>query len=93
MDIESKEWEVMPQIVSSGMLGRIRQMGIEFHLPNTQPLEKLRQLAGIIKSIEDAGMVRFDSKANLWAQSRSAALNYTGPMNFELAWYQVLPFD
>ena len=32
IDIESAEWKVIPQIIKSGMLKKVRQLGIEFHL-------------------------------------------------------------
>ena len=33
MDIEWDEWAVLPQIIGSGMLAKIRQLTVEFHLP------------------------------------------------------------
>jgi len=33
MDIEWDEWAVLPQIIESGMLAKIRQLTVEFHLP------------------------------------------------------------
>ena len=32
IDIELAEWKVIPQIIQSGMLKKVRQLGIEFHL-------------------------------------------------------------
>ena len=32
IDIELAEWKVIPQIIKSGMLKKVRQLGIEFHL-------------------------------------------------------------
>ncbi len=86
------EWSVVEEIIRSGMLPKIRQMGIEFHLPENQSLDFMRSLAGVIQSVEKAGMVRFDSKANLWARANFESLNYTGPAGFDIAWYQILPF-
>ena len=32
IDIEGGEWEVMQQVIESGMLSQVRQMSVEFHL-------------------------------------------------------------
>jgi hypothetical protein len=33
IDIEWDEWNVLPQIIESGMLAKVRQLTFEFHLP------------------------------------------------------------
>ena len=93
MDIEGHEGDAIPQIVTSGMLANIRQLGFELHLTYDQPLERIRSLvADVVQAVEVAGMVRFDSKANPWSLVYSPALNHTGSMGFEIAWYQILPY-
>ena len=55
-------------------------------------LDYYRHLVGVIKSIEDAGMVRFDSKYNPWWMGKIPVLdNYEGSFGFEIAFYQVIP--
>jgi len=90
IDVESYEWKVLPQIIESGMLDRVRQIGIEFHLPTARntTLSDLRALVRIVKSLEDHGMIRFDSKLN----PNSEGIIY--PMIdkrdyscYEIAWY------
>ena len=82
MDIEEAEWPVLRQIMESGMLSKVRQMGIEIHLcENGMPIlsntKKLRESAEILRSLEEKyGMIRFDSKINPWC-------NHC----FEIAWY------
>jgi len=57
-------------------------------------LDYYRTLAGVIKSIEDAGMVRFDCKYNPWFMGKIAALdNYEGSFGFEIAFYQVISHE
>ena len=91
MDIESAEWEAIPQIVSSGMMAKVRQLGVEIHLSGNRALSHYRNLVGIIKSIEDTGMVRFDSKYNPWYLGGIEALDhYNGPLGFEIAFYRTL---
>lgn len=93
IDIERAEWDVLPQILQSGMLSKIRQLAVEFHWPGNDTLDKYRSLFAILKSLEDAGMIRFDSKTNPWFTDQIPILNnYTGPVGFEIAWYQILPF-
>lgn len=92
IDIEFAEWNVLPQILKSGMINKVRQMGVEFHLRNDSSLEHYRKLVGIVKSIEDAGMIRFDSKYNPWSIANISSLNkYEGPSAFEIAFFQILP--
>ena len=59
MDIESSEWLVLPQIRKSKMLTKLRQLGVEFNFETTGNLKQYQTLVGIIKSIEDARMIRF----------------------------------
>ena len=91
IDVEFAEWDVLPQIISSGMLTKVRQLGVEFHILENKGLPYYRSLVGIIKSIEDAGMVRFSNKYNPWYLGQIKALdNYTGPLGFEIAFYQTI---
>ena len=99
IDIEWQEWEVLKQILKSGMIGKIRQLSVEFHLPNQKEstidkyftIEDYRSLVSIVKSIEDH-MTRFEARANPWSIHRIGNLNnYFGPICFELSFYQILP--
>lgn len=93
IDIEYNEWTVIPNIIQSGMLSKVRQLGIEFHLyaPATE-INWFYDSVKIVKSIEDAGMVRFDSKYNPWFNGKMPAMNnMTESLGYEIAWYQILP--
>ena len=104
IDIEWDEWDVLPQIIESGMIDKVRQLSVEFHLPNKfydsesskndfLLIENFRSFASLIKSIEKR-MVRFESRNNPWSVNRIKALdNYFGPTCFELSFYQILPFS
>ena len=94
IDIETSEWTVLPEILASGMFSKVRQLAIEFHWPGDEgSLETYRSLTATVKALEDAGMVRFDSKPNPWCPAWATALDdYEGPVCFEIAWYQILPF-
>jgi len=88
MDIEYHEWAVLPELMKSGELAKVRQMGIEFHLFPHESLEKHQQVAGILWSLEhEHGMNRFDSKANPWFSGRFSSMGIQGSFGYEIAWY------
>ena len=92
IDIEGHEWDAIPQMISSGMLNKVRQMTVEFHLPSNSSLQEYRKMVAVVKSLEDAGMIRFDSKLNPWVMENVAVLdNYYGSLAFEIAFYHILP--
>ena len=104
VDIEWDEWNCFKQIIKSGMLEKVRQLTIELHLPNKllsanvinssyidMTIEDYRSLVRLVKSIENR-MTRFESRSNLWSTKLVKNLNnYTGPICFELSFYQMLP--
>ena len=86
IDIEGDEWDVIPHIIQSGMLSKIRQLGIEIHL-NTRlnyTLQEIRNFVRITQSLERNGMVRFDSKRNPWSGSCMKAFGFCQDMCYEL---------
>jgi hypothetical protein len=104
IDIDWSEWDVLKQIINkSQMLGKIRQLTIEFHLPNRisasndnddekiMTIQDYRSLAGLVKSIEKQ-MVRFESRPSPWCVRRIKNLHYYGPICFEISFHQVLPY-
>jgi hypothetical protein len=89
IDIENTEWRVLPQILESGMMDKVRQLAVEIHLDCNKSIDNCRHHASIIQSLETYGMVRFDSKPNMYT-----AVNVTiGSKNvsifngYEIAWY------
>lgn len=87
MDVEFAEWRILPQI-NPAMWSIVKQLSVEIHLPTDQDLDFYRKLVGVLMSLErEAGMRRFDSKYNPWCPDHIPALNYTGPVCFEIAWY------
>lgn len=87
IDIEFAEWDVLPQIMESGMLAKVRQLGVEIHLPDDEPIENYRAKAKILRSLELMGMVRFDSKYNPWYKGDFVQLKLQGSFGYEIAWY------
>ena len=102
IDIEWNEWDVLKQVLQSGMLDKVRQLSVEFHLPNKRSSEDssspylsvkdYRSFIGVIKSIEDR-MTRFESRINPWMKRNIKTLNYDGPICFDISFYQVLPYE
>lgn len=87
IDIEGNEWHVLPQIVQSGMLKKVRQLAIEAHFSPGKGIDFYRKtVAGTIKSIEDTGMVRFDSR---YAHFCAAAITEIKSKYscIQMAWY------
>lgn len=87
IDIEKDEWKVLPEIVQSGMMDKVRQLAVEVHLPIYGTIEEIRWKIGILKSLEEYGMVRFDSKLNPLSEIWMESLQMTTYMAYEIAWY------
>jgi hypothetical protein len=85
IDIETTEWDVLPQIIQSGMMNRVRQLSVEIHLDLTEYSHNYQRQASILQSLEDYGMVRFDSKPNIY--SKTSMKNVSSFTTYELAWY------
>ena len=93
IDIEFAEWRVLPQLIKTGMLKRIRQLHVEIHLSKGDSLDLLRQRVGVLKAVEDAGMIRFDSRGNPYHRAVINSLDDPADLSlgYDLAWYQILP--
>ncbi len=87
LDIEYSEWIALPHILKSGMLSKIRQLGIEIHLDVNYSLEQHRKWAKLLRSIEKNGMIRFDSEYNPWYTGNFTKFPFTGSLGYEIAWY------
>ncbi|XP_046643949.1 probable methyltransferase-like protein 24 [Daphnia pulicaria] len=87
IDIEYSEWIALPDIISSGMLSKVRQLGIEVHLEVTDSLEQHLERARVLRSIEKSGMIRFDSEYNPWYFGNFTKFHLTGSLGYEIAWY------
>ena len=87
MDIEGAEWAIIPQIIKSGMMDKVRQLAFEIHLLTSDSLSALQNRVRIVRSIEEQGMVRFDSKLNPWFHGTFKHLGVTRPRGYEIAWY------
>ena len=87
LDVEQAEWGAIGQILRSGMFDNVKQLGIEIHFMNRVPLstEYTRICLNIIKSMEDYGLVRFNSRVNL--VSEGILFGRSQYLAFELAWY------
>lgn len=87
IDVEYSEWIALPEIISSGMLSKIRQLGIEVHLDKEASLEEHRVWAKLLRSLEKMGMVRFDSEYNPWYVGNFTKFPLSAPLGYEIAWY------
>ncbi|XP_046447777.1 probable methyltransferase-like protein 24 [Daphnia pulex] len=89
IDIEEDEWTALVDILDSGMLGKVRQLAIEIHLPLEGNISSYRRLVNLLRSMEEQhGMVRFDSKINAYSEGRlKPLLGMMGYASHEIAWY------
>lgn len=87
LNIVNSKWSILPEMISSGMMDRVRQLGLEIHLPRGEGLEGLRRRVSIIKSLEDYGLVRFYSKYNLASLRKNNMVDWEGFHVYEIAWY------
>ena len=90
-DIEWEEWNVIPELIESGIFDKVRQMSVEIHLSNgiNESLNELRRDVKILQRLEKEGnMVRFDSKVNAYTLASFVNMgNITGAFAYEIAWY------
>ncbi|XP_046452704.1 uncharacterized protein LOC124200486 [Daphnia pulex] len=89
IDIETSEWHVLPHILNSGMMDKVRQLAVEIHVDFNKSITIFRQQASLIQSLEKYGLVRFDSKPNI-----NTLVHVTDQINnlslfngYEVAWY------
>jgi len=91
IDIDWEEWDVIPELIDSGILDSVRQFGMEIHLtieekPN---MTEYRKQAKLIRRLEkEGGMIRFDSQINGLSKMHFKELdNMKGYFAYEIAWY------
>jgi hypothetical protein len=88
IDVEFAEWIALPQMIKSGMLSKVRQLGLEIHLNESETIDKNREYVKILRTIEKMGFVRFDSKYNPWSMTNFNQLGlFSVPFAYEIAWY------
>ena len=93
LDIEFSEFTVLPQIIASGMMDRVRQLGMEVHIDNidekNNTFKTIRDRIKVIKSLEDYGLVRFDSVPSPWSNYVSIVdgVEWNDYTAYDMAWY------
>lgn len=91
IDIDWEEWAVIPDLIESGILDRVRQIGMEIHLTmQGKPRLTVHQNeAKLLRRLEkEGGMIRFDSKINGLSKIQFKEFdNMTGYFAYEIAWY------
>lgn len=87
LDVLGNEWNVLPQIIQSGILSKVRQLTIKTVLKREESLRGFRKQVRMLQTIEKDGMVRFHSRALVWYVKYVPALGVRTNSNFEIAWY------
>ncbi len=62
IDIEYSEWIALPDKIRTGMLSKVRQLGMKFQLNSEASIEQYQKWAQILRVIEKMGMKRFHSE-------------------------------
>ena len=68
IDIEGNEWAALVQIMSSGILDKVKQFALEVHFdrPGASDAQQVRRRLEILRSLErDHGFVKIDYQNNL----------------------------
>ena len=77
IDAEGPEWEVIPQMIASGMMRKVRQFVFEWHF--TEPVSKVdyyRQSVELIALLERHGLRCFHSRQNPLFNNYTHALDH-----------------
>ena len=64
MDIEGMEWEVIPNLLQTGLLRDVKQFSVELHI-GRKPAELLNFLK-LLRSMHEAGFRIFNTHRNIY---------------------------
>jgi len=65
MDVENAEWTSIEAMLQSGILSRVKQIGIELHIDGKDS-KTLNERYRLLKRLEDAGFRRWHYALNLY---------------------------
>lgn len=65
IDVERSEWASLSQMLTDGVLSKVKQLGIEVHLVGTDS-KSLLYMYDILMRLEDQGFRRWHSNLNLF---------------------------
>ena len=87
MNFNNKLLQIIPQIIATRMLEKVRQLTIQIHFNVDSTLEECRENIRNIRSIEDYGFVRFSSKTDLNSFNRHNGMRIDDYLTYTLTWY------
>lgn len=85
IDIKKADRIALSQLISTGVLDRVRQLGVKINFPKFDTLGEFKERIKIVKSLEDYGMVRFNSKHDPWIHADIPAWKHY--LAYEITWY------
>ena len=86
-DIEHDEWVVLPQLIRSGMLKRVKQLVLELHFfDGPYYAHTMRRCIRLLRALEQVGFIRFASRPTL-VMYTSAILGKLSFVAFEMSFY------
>ncbi|XP_071141345.1 probable methyltransferase-like protein 24 [Mytilus edulis] len=65
IDVESYEWEIIPNILQSGLVPRIKQMNMEFQIFEDTPPEGIPHFLNVYKAMKKAGFKQFHCRPSV----------------------------
>jgi len=88
IDIEGTEWNVIPQLIQSGILKHVRQLALEIHFTD-KSIHSIAEVENRLKILEtletEGGMVRFANRPTIRVNGKIANLySFTA---FEMSFY------
>lgn len=85
-DTEDLDLRVIPNIIRTGMVKKIRQLAVEIHIVPEGTTDELRDLVELLQGLEQAGMVRFASNPIPSSRDWLEAIQYDGELDYEISW-------
>ena len=80
------EWDIIPNLLTSGVLKEVRQMEILVRLKGTDSAPQHRLKTATVKSLEDAAFVRFSSTPR-GNRIYFSAFEFFDFAEFQLSWF------
>ena len=81
------EWKLIPHLIESKMLNKVRQLSIKLHFGADDSIEQYISKLKMIKSLEDLGFIRFSSRGNPFSKKNIVSLGKRDFVCYEMSWY------
>ena len=86
IDIGQNELNILTEMLASGILRNVKQVGVQVYFEKPNDLEYFQNVVKVLRSVEDYGMIRFQSRPYLFAPG--TVLGRDDYLSYEFVWYQ-----